>query len=138
MSKKLIILEDDPFLKEFYKFVFRKTDFVPVITEDGDEFAMMLKENDIALILMDINLRNTYLEGEKIDGVQLSRYVKKNADTSHIPVILVSAYNLEKANGDLFKESLADDYFTKPIGDINFFLNKLGSLADQSCLKVES
>ncbi len=48
----------------------------------------------ISLIIMDINLKNTYLNNEKVDGVILSRIVKENPVYSKVPVLLVTAYSL--------------------------------------------
>lgn len=137
MPKTVIVVEDDPFLKDFYKFVFSKIDCELLITEDGDLFFQKLNEVDVGLVIMDISLRNTYLEGEKVDGVDLSKLLKSDPLKSSIPVIIVSAYSSDKVNQNLFEESLADDYFTKPIKDLNYFLNRVKGFLEQTCPKIE-
>ncbi|PKL89292.1 MAG: hypothetical protein CVV23_06010 [Ignavibacteriae bacterium HGW-Ignavibacteriae-2] len=125
MDPHILIIEDDPFLKEFYEFVFRKMKWKLTLIEDGDRFIKFLDEEEIALIIMDINLKNTSVKGEKVDGVFLSRYVKQNEKYAKIPILIVSAYSLDKSSSKIFVDSMADDYFTKPITDINEFLSQI-------------
>ncbi|MCK5087362.1 MAG: response regulator, partial [Melioribacteraceae bacterium] len=112
----------------FYTFVFNKVNYEAVILEDGDLFLEKLKNEKFDLIIMDINLKNTYFEGKKIDGVWLSRYIKTDAELNNIPIIVVTAYSINAATKNMFSDSLADDYIIKPIHDINMFLTKLNSL----------
>ncbi len=49
----------------------------------------------------------------EMDGLELCQRIKNNPDTSHIPVILLSARNLPVDKVEGF-EALADDYMTKP------------------------
>lgn len=137
MSEHIVIIEDDPFLKEFYDFIFKKVDWRLTLIEDGDEFLDLLDKEPIDLVVMDINLKNTCVKGEKVDGVYLSSYIKGTQKYSKIPVLIVSAYSLDKSNRKLFVDSRADDYFTKPITDINVFLSKIKMLLEKSCQKIE-
>jgi CheY-like chemotaxis protein len=138
MEKHIIILEDDPFLKEFYNLVFRKLGAKITILEDGDMFYDILQHQNVSLILMDINLRNTYFMSRKVDGIFLSKLVKKDPRFNFIPVVLVTAYALNKTNTKMFIESGANDYFVKPITDINLFLTKIKSLMEESWIKTVS
>jgi len=128
MSKNIIIVEDDPFSQNFYEYVFRKAGFTSIIIEDGDLLMEKLKTMEASLIIMDINLQNTYLNGEKADGIMISRYLKQNETYSKIPIILVSAYPVSQNGKNYFEESLADDYITKPITDFNFLIGKVNKL----------
>lgn len=128
MTKNILIVEDDPFSQDFYRFIFKKAGYNATILEDGDEILRRLKVENINLLIMDINLKNTYLKGEKIDGMQLSRIIKQDAVTSKIPILLVTAYSKSVTQGKLIDESLAEDYITKPIVDFNMLLNKVDQL----------
>jgi CheY-like chemotaxis protein len=128
MSKNIIIVEDDPFSQNFYEYVFRKAGFTSTIIEDGDLLIEKLKTIEASLIIMDINLQNTYLNGEKADGIMISRYLKQSENFSKIPIILVSAYPVSQNGKNYFEESLADDYITKPITDFNFLIGKVNKL----------
>jgi len=138
MERQIVILEDDPFLKEFYNLVFRK--LVPKVTiiEDGDKFYQLLQNEAISLVLLDINLRNTFFMGRKVDGIFLSKLVKNDPRFFTIPVVLVTAYSLNKTNMNLFVESKANEYFVKPITEINLFLTKIKSLMEESWIKTVS
>ncbi len=128
--KNIIVVEDDPFSQEFYKYLLKREGYIPLIIEDGDLLFEQLKKSSISLIIMDINLKNTYLNDEKVDGIVLSRLVKENPEFLHVPVLLVTAYSLIADGPGFFKESLAEDYITKPILDYNLLLEKIEMLVD--------
>ncbi|MGE5362974.1 MAG: response regulator [Bacteroidota bacterium] len=128
MNKKIIIVEDDPFTQEFYKYLFSKTSYQTVTMEDGDKLIENLGQEEVNLIIMDINLKNTYMDGKKVDGVILSRFIKQNEKFGNIPILLVTAYQKGIGNNNFLEESMADDYIVKPIIDYNDLLNKVNSL----------
>lgn len=125
---KILIIEDDELTREFYKCLFKRTDIQPFILEDGDEVIRILETEDIKLILMDINLNNTYLKGTKTDGIKLSRYIKTSMNGfSKAPIILVTAYSILPEQEKFVKDSLAQGLICKPILDHNEFINKIKS-----------
>ena len=128
--KNIIVVEDDPFSQEFYKYLLKREGYLPLIIEEGDLLFKELKNGVISLIIMDINLKNTYLNNEKVDGVILSRLVKKSPEYFDIPILLVTAYSLVTDGPGFFKESLAEDYITKPIMDYNLLLEKIKKLVE--------
>lgn len=128
--KKIIVMEDDVFLKEFYSFVFRKIGYSADLLEDGDLFFQKLNSQKYDLIIMDLSLKNTYLNGEKVDGIVLSQLVKKNKDLKETPIVLVTAHAVNFQSKHLFEESLADDYIIKPISDVKLFISKIDSMME--------
>ena len=126
----IIVVEDDPFSQEFYKYLLKREGYIPFIIEEGDLLFKQLKRESVSLIIMDINLKNTYLNNEKVDGVILSRMVKENPAYSGIPVLLVTAYSISTDGPGFFKKSLAEDYITKPILDYNLLLKKIKNLVE--------
>jgi two-component system, cell cycle response regulator DivK len=126
----IIVVEDDPFSQEFYKYLLKREGFTPLIIEEGDLLFKQLKTESISLIIMDINLKNTYLNNEKVDGVILSKMVKENPAYSKVPILLVTAYSLATDRPGFFKESLAEDYITKPVLDYNLLLRKIKNLVE--------
>lgn len=125
--KKLIVVEDDKITQQFYSMFFNKNGFEAIITDNGDKVLETLHLGNIGLILMDINLSNTYLKGEKIDGIQLSCKIKSNEQLKNVPLVLVTAYSLSSQLRQLLKDSKAEDIITKPILDYNHFLNKINT-----------
>jgi CheY-like chemotaxis protein len=126
--KKLIVVEDDIITQKFYSIFFNKNGYQTLITDNGDKVFNALINEDIGLILMDINLSNTYLNGEKLNGIQLSKYIKTNKKFLNVPLVLVTAYSLSNQIKQLLYDSKAEDIITKPILDYNLFLNKINSL----------
>ena len=126
--KNILIVEDDPFTIDFYLFIFKRAGFNPIVMEDGDKVLDILHSADVSLIIMDINLKNTYLKGEKIDGIKLSGIIKRDEKFSRIPVMLVTAYSPAIKGNDFYKDSLAEDYITKPIVDFNLLIEKVNKL----------
>ncbi|WP_020528030.1 hybrid sensor histidine kinase/response regulator transcription factor [Flexithrix dorotheae] len=105
MPKTILIVEDDNdvnfFLRESLQSGFNiKT------CQNGQEGLEIAAKNNIDLIISDIMMPG-------MDGLELCKKVKSNIDTSHIPVILLTA----KTEDDEIIEGLqtgADDYILKP------------------------
>lgn len=128
MKKTLLIVEDDPFTQQFYSYLFSKEEFKLIQTEEGDAIFKSLEDENVSLIIMDISLKNTFYNGKKYDGLELTRVIKNNPDYKDIPVILISAYKKKSANVNIFEESQADDYIVKPITDFKAFLERVRDL----------
>lgn len=130
MSKlnTLLVVEDDPFTRQFYDFLFTKFGFNIIQTEDGDEVFNILSNQKIDLIIMDINLKNTYYNQEKVDGVIITRKIKEHDKFKDIPIMLVTAYKNKGGESNYLDISKADDYIIKPIVDYNDLLNKVNNL----------
>ncbi|HET53896.1 MAG TPA: response regulator [Ignavibacteria bacterium] len=125
MKTKIAIMEDDPFTKHMYSILMKKAGYEAYILEDADLLMQKLEAENIVLIIMDINLRNTYLNDEKIDGIRLTKYIKSQERYSSIPVILVSAFSFMADKKSILEESKAHQYITKPITDFNAFINTI-------------
>ncbi len=128
MNKSILIVEDDPFTQKFYEHLFGRKGYNLIQTEDGNEIFELLEKNNISLLILDINLKNTYVEKEKMDGVSISRKIKMDPKYSNLPILLISAFNKKTGNRNFFDESLADDYIVKPVTDFNFLIQKINSL----------
>lgn len=123
--KRIIVVEDDMITQQFYSMFFNKNGFNVTVTDDGDKILDTLFNEDVGLILMDINLSNTYLNGIKTDGIKLAQIIKSNEEFKNIPVVLVTAYSLSSQVKNLLNETKAVDIISKPILDYNRFLKKL-------------
>lgn len=126
--KNIIVMEDDGFLKEFYSFVFNRFGYSADILEDGDLFIDKLNSKNYSLIIMDLSLKNTFLNGEKVNGVALSKFVKSDEKLKDIPIVIVTAHAIDFQSHHLFDESMADDYIIKPISNVNLFIGKIESI----------
>ncbi len=128
MRKIILVIEDDPLILQFYKYIFEFEKMEAVISEDYVEIMNIIETKNVGLIIMDVNLRNTYINEERTDGIELSRIIKTDERFNNIPIILVSAYNLKVLDEESIAKSLADDFILKPITDYNGFMTKVKSL----------
>jgi CheY-like chemotaxis protein len=128
MKKKILIVEDDKLTQIFYLHLFKKTDYEIVILEDGDKIIDSVKKDNYSLLILDISLKNTYLNNERIDGIKLGQYIKEIVGFNHLPILLVTAYENRDGISDFLKITKADDYITKPIYDYNILLEKVNLL----------
>jgi DNA-binding response OmpR family regulator len=83
------------------------TDDYNILTaQNGQEALEQLKENDVDIIVSDVMM-------PEMDGLELTRRVKTDINTSHIPIILLTA---KAMSSDELQglEAGADDYVTKP------------------------
>lgn len=127
-EKKILIIEDDIFLQDLYRIFFKKIGAAIILTEDADDILELISDGEIELIIMDINLRNTNLYSQRIDGIKFSRYIKEHFSSLHIPIILVTAYPLASFGNNILEDSMADDYLIKPITDYNQLIEKINNL----------
>jgi CheY-like chemotaxis protein len=123
--KKILIIEDDIITQQFYTMFFKKRSLDCIITDNGDKIFDALAREEIGVILMDINLSNTYFNGEKIDGIKLSQLIKANSNYVSIPLVLVTASSLSSQIKKFLSDTKAEDIVTKPILDYNRFINKI-------------
>lgn len=105
-KKKILITEDNDDLRVLIAESL-SDEFQVMQACDGIEALKLIEDVDFDLIISDIMMPNK-------DGVSLCNDIKRNVDTSHIPVILLTAKtSLEsKIEG---VDSGADLYFEKPI-----------------------
>lgn len=70
-AKKILIVEDDQFLREFYQELLAAEGFVIDLAEDGDTAFAKIVEGGYDLVLLDIML-------PKKDGLQILRELRNN------------------------------------------------------------
>ncbi len=90
---------------------------------DGQEGVAMAQSGHPDLILMDMSL-------PVIDGWEATRTLKADAQTSHIPVIALTAHAMS-TDRDKALEAGCDDYDTKPI-ELSRLLGKMETLLGRS------
>lgn len=101
------------------------------ITDEPIAIFQQCQTGDIDLVIMDVNLPGAQWQGEKVSGADLSRLLKTQSETRHIPVILVTAYAMMTERQTLLTASQADEFVPKPITDYSLFLEKI----DRLCTK---
>lgn len=89
------------------------------ITDNIDDAISLINNNNFDLVLLDINL------GNSDDGRDVLNMIKKEPDYSNLPVIIITAYDIDDDEKELLMK-LSCDYLEKPL-DKKVLLNSIGS-----------
>lgn len=101
----MLIVEDDKDIRTFIKSIFQN-DYVIKLAEDGVIGMGLALKYIPDVIISDIMM-------PKMDGIEMTDFLKENELTSHIPVLLLTAKS-GNSNEITGLQSGADDYITKP------------------------
>ena len=109
MAKKILVIEDDKDIRDTIVYVLEDQGY-EVISSENAKILKSLDEHNPDMILLD-----NWLTEWKSDanGQQLSKQLKSDPATSHIPVIIISAVSDVK---EIAEAGMADDYLRKPFG----------------------
>ncbi|MCA9793714.1 MAG: response regulator transcription factor [Candidatus Eremiobacteraeota bacterium] len=100
-DKKVLVVEDDPEVREVICTYLRRHGFDPVTESDGRK--ALKKLSDIELLVLDLQIPG-------MDGLEVVRLARQR---SHVPILIVSARG-EGPDRVIGLELGADDYLTKP------------------------
>jgi two-component system phosphate regulon response regulator PhoB len=106
MQKCILIVDDEPAIREMVAYALRKGDFEPVHAGDAREAQEAIVERVPDLILLDWMLPG-------ISGLELARRWRREALTRDIPIIMLTARGEENDRVGGF-EAGVDDYVVKP------------------------
>lgn len=118
IKNKLLMVDDNQDILDYLREYF-ETDYQVTVAFDGSMALRMLEEQTFDLILSDVMM-------PELDGLHFCKRVKQNINTSHIPVMLLTA----KSEIDQQIKGLemgADDYITKPFS-IEMLAAKIANL----------
>lgn len=107
MSYKILIAEDDNDIVEILRLYLENEGFELTICNDGEEALNSFTDNQVDMALLDIMM-------PKMNGYEL---IKKVRETSNIPIIVMSAKNMD-SDKILGLTLGADDYLTKPFNPL--------------------
>jgi len=107
MGKKILVIDDDKDIRDAIVFILQEENY-EVIDSGNSKILKHVNDHKPDLILMD-----NWLTEWKSDpsGQQLSRELKTNPLTKHIPTIIISAVSNIK---EIAQDGLADAYLRKP------------------------
>lgn len=104
--KKLLLVEDDKAVADLLSWHFEREGFDLRRTGDGEEALLLAAEETPDVILLDWMI-------EGISGVEVCRRLRRRPETSHVPIIMLTARG-EESDRIRGLETGADDYVTKP------------------------
>jgi len=82
-SKKVLLVEDDPFLIDIYSSKLKESGFIVSVVEDGERALQKIKEETPDLVVLDIVLPKT-------DGWEIMREIKKDKKLNSLKVVILS------------------------------------------------
>ncbi len=123
MPQKILIVEDDAINVKFMKVVLtRKGGYEVQVSEDVEEILQLAHGGSVDAIIMDISLSRSSYEGQKVDGIFITRLLKADPATAKIPVVLATAHAMFGDRERFIAETGAEHYISKPIHDPDLFL----------------
>ncbi len=87
--KKILLVEDDPFMIDIYTTKLKEAGFLVRLSADGENALQQIKNEKPDLILLDIVL-------PKLNGFELLKEIKDLSQLKEIPVIIISNLGQKK------------------------------------------
>ena len=117
--KKILVVEDNLETQLIIKVTLRDNYNIE-LTNNSNEAISLLKDKLFDLVLLDVNLNG---EG---NGKDILTFLRENYDMKQLPVIVMTAYDLEENDKNFFDEN-ANEFIPKPI-DKNLICSKIEKL----------
>ncbi len=121
-GKKILIVEDDPMSRKLARDVLQAHGYETEEVTNGEEAVAKAIETRPDLIVMDIQLPG-------IDGLEVTRRLKRDASTERIPIIAVTAHALP-GDEEQTLEAGCQVYLPKPIRFMEFVSTVKSLLGD--------
>lgn len=122
IEKTVLVVEDN---EDFSHFLSQELDRIynKVLTaKDGIEGAMMAEAENPDIIVSDVMM-------PRMNGTDMCRRIKENIETSHIPIILLTAWSTDEGRAEGYKAG-ADAYIAKPF-DMEVLLARISNLLEK-------
>lgn len=103
--RTILVVDDNVDMRNFLTKILSR-DYHIESAEDGEEAERIIRTKPIDLVVTDLMM-------PKIDGLQLTQFIKQNKDFDFIPVILLTAKTAIESRLQALEYG-ADDYVTKP------------------------
>lgn len=117
-TETILLVDDNKEMVDYLKSHF-KSKYITLTAGNGEEALAILKEQRVDIVLSDVMMPG-------IDGIKLCELIKKNIQTCHIPVILLSAKGSIESQTEGIRIG-ADDYIPKPFS-MNLLKGKINNI----------
>ena len=101
----ILVIDDNNDIRQ-YEHTLLQDDYIVMEAVDGKEGLEIAKKEVPDLVICDVMM-------PVMDGLEFTEQLKTNTATSHIPVIILTAKNLEEHRAEGYEHG-ADSYITKP------------------------
>jgi diguanylate cyclase (GGDEF)-like protein len=106
MAVRILIVDDDPDIRDILKLTLSEENYEVLEASDGEEALKIINSKPLNLVLLDYKI-------PKMDGRTVCRQVKKDLLLSHLPIIMVTGKgDINDKVGGI--DAGADDYIVKP------------------------
>jgi CheY-like chemotaxis protein len=127
--KTVLLVEDDPVnVRVFTKILSKRGGLAVKHTENVEEILQIAQSGEVALVLMDVSLARSVYQGKSVDGIRITQLLKTDPQTTHLPVILLTAHAMEGDRETFLKQSGANGYISKPVVDHQAFVDQVLTL----------
>lgn len=123
----LLIIEDDAFQQELLKIWLEAENYTVLIAASGEQALEILATHKPDLILLDLVL-------PKVDGFQVAKQLKEDAETRQIPIIVVTAIDDQNKRIEVLKIGV-DDFLSKPVDRIELLVRVKNLLQSRTYFK---
>jgi two-component system phosphate regulon response regulator PhoB len=104
--EKILVIEDEPDIAEVLQYNLQKEGFEVETARRGDAGLDAVRRDNPDLVLLDLMLPG-------IDGLELTRMLKRDPTTSRLPIVMLTARG-DEVDRIVGLELGADDYISKP------------------------
>jgi two-component system, cell cycle response regulator DivK len=112
VKKRILVVEDDPSVRNVISRSLEKGGFTVVQAEHALAAICALVQEGVDLVLVDIRM-------PILNGVELVRQLKAHDDTRHVPIVAVTGSDEPQDRANAFEAGCVG-YITKPIDVKNF------------------
>lgn len=118
---KILYIEDHPAQRDIMAQMLELSGYEVAVASDGIDGVEQAHSWDPDLILMDLRM-------PRMDGFEAIKELRKDPDTTDIPIIAISAWASAK-HKERAIDAGADEHFTKPV-DLSRLLETINQLLD--------
>ena len=122
IEKTVLVVEDNEDFSHFLSQELGRIYNKVLTAKDGIEGAMMAEAENPDIIVSDVMM-------PRMSGTDMCRRIKENIETSHIPIILLTAWSTDEGRTAGYKAG-ADAYIAKPF-DMEVLLARISNLLEK-------
>lgn len=119
--KRMLIIDDDADIRNFLSNEFSRY-YIILLASDGASGLETARNNDVHIIICDVMMPD-------MSGFEVTRMLKEDFATSHIPVIQLTALSDDDCQMEGISSG-ADAYITKPF-NLKFLMTRVAKLIEQ-------
>ena len=114
MSKKVLVVDDDPDVRSFVMTVLDENQYMPLVAQDGVEAFEMIEKDPPDLVILDVLM-------PRGSGIRLYHKLKTTEKYKQIPIIMFTGIAL---NSFLKSQKVLDEFKGEEVPEPDIYLEK--------------